>query len=365
MATMITFVTTGDEETVSVTVSLKGGASTPIPLNVPFDISSYCVDYQPWEMPSEITVTSETAVTELFGATSPTWGIVFSPTQTIPGYLGVRANLNASLNDNLNHEVIIETSGAVSVVSPYNRVYIVDSEIINEFATIPAVVPSNPENNNPRDNTNYIIALLSIPFKLPDDLSAGVSNIVLGSLNTEIPAPLANTDLIRVTLGEIEVMGGQDNSIDYVASEYQLYLPFVQDVVELRPEWVVGRLVAVEYLIDAYTGDITVNVYNGNDTPVTTIKTSVGRTIPFTMNSQVNSEISSAQGANNEVFTAYIRRSVKQVQPGDFSNMVSDEGNISGFSGYIRAEIIELKTHATLSEQTQIKSILSSGVIIK
>lgn len=361
MATMVTFVTTGDSETVSVSVD---GAN--IPLNEPFDISSYAVDSQPWEPTINLTVVAEVAVVEIYGVMSETWpDSEFTLYSTpAPGMVVWQTVMSGSQDDGGSHTVIIETSGASSVVSPYNKVYIVDAEKIFEFSNIPIMPPSDTGEASDFNVTDYIIGLLSIPFKLPDDVSDGDSAITMGNLVTDILAPVVNSDLITIPLGEIAVGDFKGNSLDHVSTEYTLILPFIDSEIDLNPEWVVDKVITVEYRLDVYSGDITVNVYNGNDAPIVSTKTSVGRMIPFKTTRALESVIGNNQGIENGLLSAYIRKSFKRMIEGDFSNLISDEGILGDFTGYVRGEVSNLKTRASLSEKQQILSLLQSGVFI-
>lgn len=328
-----------------------------IPLDEPFNIDAY-VPINPWDVPSH-TVQIEPDDSQILDVTTSV------PTTIFFDQVGEVWRLaGGGLKDATSFTVdVTATGGSVEVVSPYNRVYWVDSDIIGEFSTVPAILPGDPGDPQ-RNNTDYIIALLNIPFKIPDELLETAVDIVLGPYQTEVEAPVLTTDLLRIDLGEIEVEGLLGNSLDYVATEYTLKLPYLQDEISLNPEWVVGKVIRVEYVVDAYSGDVTVNVYNDESPPIATIKSSIGRYIPFRMYNATDSTITSDQGANNDTFAAYIRKSYRVVAEGDFSNFVSVEGVIGDAEGYVRAEISDLKVSATLAEKRRIIDILSSGVII-
>lgn len=364
MSTMITFVTTGDSEGITVRAQKGISPSVEIPLNEPFDISPFAVTSQPWEPSNEVRVSAEIAVTEMYSVSSGTWNASFSTEAAAPGYTIQSAILDAANDDGGDHVITIETSGASSVVSPYNKVYIVDAEKITEFSNIPIMPPSGSGEPSDFNVTDYIIGLLSIPFKLPDDVSDGESDIVLGNLVTDILAPVANSDLITIPLGEITVGDFKGNSLDYISTEYTLILPFIDSEISLNPEWVVDKIISVEYRLDVYSGDITVNVYNGNDSPIVSTKSSVGRMIPFKTTRALESAIGNNQGIENGLLSAYIRKSFKRMIEGDFSNLITDEGILGDFTGYVRSEVSNLKTRASLSEKQQILSLLQGGVFI-
>lgn len=332
---------------------------TDIPLDTPFDTTPYAPE-QPWHE------------AEYRIRTYPEGGVILAvendPAQTDPMWnweqQGEYYQNNWIVQSTAVFSVLVTVSGSQDIATQYGRVYWVDSGIISEFGDIPAKIPSEIL-GQAHDSTQYIVNLLNVPFKLPDELKGPSVNIVLGARDLEIPAPVIETDLIRVPLGEIIVNDLSDNSTDYVATEYDLFLPYLPDVIKLSPEWVVGKVITGEYVIDAYTGDVTVNIYNGLDIPIVTVQSSIGRAIPFRTYNTLSTEVGANQGVNNDVLSAYIRKSKQVLADGNFSNMVFDEGVVGNFSGYIQVENIDLETTATLGEQNQIKSILTNGVIIK
>lgn len=266
-----------------------------------------------------------------------------------------------------NYELTVTVDGdAIVNPAPYNRVYMVDAGIIEQFGTISAFITDGDGSAVELfNNTDYVISLLNIPFKLPDDVIGAEEAVTLGEVDTEILAPKVEHDVIRVPIGEIEVSGLQNNSIDYLQTEYVLVLPYISETIPLNPEWVIGKIVRIEYLIDSYTGGLTVNIFNGEDYPITFIASNIGRMIPFKTLLTSPTETGPNMGAFNDTFTAYIRVSRNEVHEGEFSNLVSVEGTIGGQLGYIEVENIELDIHAFSSEKDEITRALSSGVIIK
>lgn len=269
-------------------------------------------------------------------------------------------------DSNTDYIVNVDAGGDVIInPTPYNRVYMVDAGIIEQFGNIAAfVVDSSGEYTDRLNNTNYIISLLNIPFKLPEEITGGEEAVRLGKIDTEILAPKVESDIIRVQIGEIEVSGLQNNSIDYLQTEYVLVLPYISETIILKPEWVINKIISVEYLIDSYTGDLTVNIFNGGDYPITFITSNIGRMIPFKTLLANPTEQGASMGAFNDTFAAYIRVSRNEVYDGDFSNLVTVEGVLGGNIGFIKVQEINLTASALSNEIGEIKSILSNGVFI-
>lgn len=269
-------------------------------------------------------------------------------------------------DSNTDYIVSVDDGGDVIInPTPYNRVYMVDAGIIEQFGNIAAfVVDSSGEYTDRLNNTDYVISLLNIPFKLPDEVAGTEEAIRLGRIDTEILAPKVESDIIRVQIGEIEVLGLQNNSLDYLQTEYVLVLPYISETIILKPEWAINKIISVEYLIDGYSGDLTVNIFNGGDYPVTFITSSIGRMIPFKTLLANPTEQGASMGAFNDTFTAYIRVSRNEVYDGEFSNLVAVEGVLGGNIGFIKVQEINLTASALSNEIDEIKNILSSGVFI-
>lgn len=257
--------------------------------------------------------------------------------------------------------LVTATGGAVETIAPYNRVYLVDSDIIGKFSNIVAKPPESSI-----DYSDFVIRLVSLPFKLDDGLSEGSAPIALGGLITDILAPVLNTDLITINLGTITVDGFKNNSLDFTVYEYKLFLPYSDLVIELEPKFILDGEISVVYILDAYSGDVTVNVYSEAQTePIKTAKIILGRTIPFKMfNDSLQSNVGAFNGASNGVLTAYIQKIEKVVSDGEYSNTVKTEGVLGDYSGFLTVEEIKINTKANYSEVLEIKSLLARGVII-
>lgn len=329
-----------------------------IPQNEPFDLSPYGAEF-PWE-PSTNRIRLSIDNGEILNIYRPVGGHAFIFTQEGGVWL-------SSTIDEINYdgEYVVEVSSqGLVIVSPYNRLYLVDSEVIEQFANIPAIVPSD-EGVTSINNTDFVIALLNIPFKLDGDYLGAEIGIELGELNTGIQAPVLITDSLTINLGEIVVTGFQGNSLDYVATNYTLILPFLSVEIDLKPEYVVDKTISVEYIIDAYSGGLTVNVYNGGDSPIVSENSSIGREIPFKTYNTFKTEIGGVSGIENRVLSAYIRVSKQEILSGEFSNFVSYEGLMNEVSGYVEVDNIDLKVSAISNEKAAIIQALANGVIIK
>ncbi len=181
---------------------------TPIPLDEPFNTAPYA-PAQPWEMATnEIRIYPIDDGAILAVENDP---VQISLQWEQVGEFFRTVQLIASNWENFA-VLVTATGGAVETIAPYNRVYVVDSGIISEFSNI---VAKPPESNI--DYSDYVIRLISLPFKLDENLTEASAPIVLGGLVTEILAPVLTTDLISINLGTVEVSGFKNNSLDFTA----------------------------------------------------------------------------------------------------------------------------------------------------
>lgn len=253
--------------------------------------------------------------------------------------------------------------GEVVTVTPFNRLHLMDDAALEDFANV-RLIETDTEGNEVFNYSVYIVNLLNIGFELPESAIAGNSNIQLGDLNTGINTPLFATDTVTVDLGGIEVPASS-SSLDFLSNTFELFLPFVESPIDISPTLCIGKTIHVEYVIDLYTGDMTINLYNGEETPFSSTKTTIGRNIPTKLVGETNYSITGTNGVTNNVLTAYIRHTKPELVEGQFYNLVSKAGTIGAYKGYLEVDSMELQGKVLADEKQQIISILRNGVIVK
>lgn len=279
-------------------------------------------------------------------------------------------NLDGVVEDNHGTNLIslvVEVIGGTSTVAPFNRLHLLDAAKVRELSAVamqPVPVFSSTESHYLVDRSIYIINLLSIPFKIPDEYVGDDLSVKLGDYDTSIVAPVVITDSLTIPLGTIDMANLGSSVLDYKDVEYELILPFIQNTITLSADLVVGKLVSVDYVLDGYDGAVTVNVYNGGEEPIYSIASSVGRDIPIKTTKTIEGSLGSANGIDNEVLTAYIRITRPELAEGVFNNLVMVSGLIGESSGFIQVDEISLKTGVSLQERLNIVSLLKGGIYI-
>lgn len=253
-------------------------------------------------------------------------------------------------------------------ISGFNHLYLVDNEKLGSLTKERFIITSGePISTIVIDLGQFIINILELPFTIPSDVLGNDDNIILGNNKLKTIATYITVDELVLNLGSITVPSKYDNSLDYMDTDVKLHLPY-HEPIDLDVEYVINHTIELEYIIDLYSGDSTINVKSSKTGKVIeTKKFKLGRDIPFataTDNKRVNS-LSDMQGINNHVDTAFIE--VIRNKPNAlnrFSNTVEIEGNLINEQGFIIVNEIDLKTSATLQEKNSIIQLLKNGVVI-
>lgn len=264
--------------------------------------------------------------------------------------------------------VEVTTIEETTVISPFNRIHLLNSEQVRKLSNV-SMEPIEVIDGGDWVGYNksaYIINLITFPFKIPTELIGSDLEIKLGAFTSNILTPLILTDLFTIDLGTIEVVGLFGNSADYLDSEYELFLPLVNTTFKMEPSQVVNKEISCEYVIDAYSGSITINIYNkDSENPIVSSTSMIGREIPIKTMTTVEGVIGTSNGSDNNVFSAFIRMTQSETVDGIFNNIVFKTGIIGNYVGYVKVEEMQLESDILLDEQMMIMDSLRSGVIIK
>lgn len=265
------------------------------------------------------------------------------------------------------YEINAIGGGGTEVLAPFNRIYAMDKTALEMLANVDMYQTISNEEGTTTvgvSRANFIINLLNLPFKLSPDLIVGNGDVYLGKYNTNIDAPILEGDKLELDLGKIEIDDLENSILDIEGVKLELIAPFINTLIPLEPYEVNGKVVSVKYVIDLYTGSLTVNVYNGGPLPIRSINSIIGRSIPIKVRADVERALGAFNGVYNGVYYAYIRRVKPDLITGNFNNLVTVNEPISGNSGYLEVLEPELNISATSSEKSEIIRLLKSGVII-
>lgn len=260
----------------------------------------------------------------------------------------------------------IRTKQETPAVVGTNNVYKIDTSILSSvnkerFVTITG-------SDTPFDYGQYILSVLQFPFDIPADQILTPENIQLANRQLSVVANKVATDKIKIDLGEIIVPDTYGNMLSFANTNAVIHLPLAPSIV-LDLEYVIGQTLGVYYLLDCYTGTATINITSTKLAAViSSTQVNIGVRVPYMADSYTAPENTGVvAGGNNGVKIPYIELiSHDAILPhGFFTVPVVDETLISGQTGYIKVDNVELVTGALGNEKAQIISLLNSGVIIK
>ena len=249
-------------------------------------------------------------------------------------------------------------------VAGTNNVYLIDSTKLKQ---VNEVRFQGTQESGVYDYGNYILSVLQLPFDIPESLILLPDNIRLGDFDTEVEADVISTDRIRVDMGTISVPNENGNLLDFANTATILHLPLANSI-SIDPQYVIGEEIGIEYIIDVYTGNATINITSTktNET-IETIQADIGVSVPYVRDagSAILSNSNIKVGGQNNISTPFIEviRNAAYLPDGTFTIPIVDEGTLTEL-GYYEVDKIKLVVNATSEEKQEIINILSQGVFI-
>lgn len=274
------------------------------------------------------------------------------------------------LGTDVNYGGIASLTEQKTNVVGTNNVYLINEDILKKVnAKRFKTVSDGGTSEITYDYGQFILSLLNIPFTVPAENIILPESIILSNFDTGVSAPKINVDILTISLGSITVPATNNNLYDYVNTVALLHLPRM-DSVAIELEYVIGHTISIEYLLDCYTGDATVNIYSDRiDSPIITKSVNIGVNIPYanTHNTASLDNGNIEVGGDNGVTTAFIElvKVDSILKDGLFTIPVIDEAVLNTATGFIQVENVELKTSALRNEKEMLINILNNGVIIK
>lgn len=263
--------------------------------------------------------------------------------------------------------VTTSSSGDESSFRGFTNSYLVDNTILKSIANEGLIRTWGESANEIRvDLRDYIINLLELPFSIPDDVIGNEEPIKLGDYKLVTVAKAIKQDLLYLDLGTITVPAKYGNSFDFMETTVKLYLPFIETIT-LEPEYVINQEINIEYVIDLFTGNSTVNIVSSKTNKIVYSDTyKLGRSIPLYSRNSVVNNLSDVTGIYNEILTPYVEVVRNRVSSlNTFNNRVDVEGILLNEKGFIVVNEIDLKTNASYEEKMRIKQLLNMGVVIR
>lgn len=256
------------------------------------------------------------------------------------------------------NSVAIEVKGS-------NNVYKINNKILNKVNKERFVVIDDKV----VDYGSYILSVIQVPTVLDSSLVLEESKIRLGNVEISASAPVVSTDTIKIDLGEIKVPRKYNTDLDFSNVVCRVNLPHTEPFA-LEPTYVIGETLKIEYILDVYTGQVTINIFSSKINDVFFTKQSeLGFNVPYSNQVGYNANVQNTQivlGGDNHIKTPFVEivRNKSPLLDKFFSVPVKVSESMGAQSGYVEIENINLNFPALSGEKSDLKSILSGGVIV-
>lgn len=278
----------------------------------------------------------------------------------------------ANAGEFVYNQIKVESKQLTPDVTGTNNIYKIDDDILAAVNRKRFKIVSDggtTPNETVYDYGQFILSVLKLPFEIPPQYILNDENVILANLNTGVKAPALSSDVIKIDMGSITVNPVTNNLLDYINTVALIHLPRV-DSIAIELEYVIGKTLHIEYLLDCYTGRATVNI-SSTETgeTIVTKQVDIGVSVPY-INIHNDAQLSNDNvevGGDNGIKTPFIElvKVDSLLADGMFTIPIIDESELTNQTGFIRIEEINLNSVATRNEKNELVSILRNGVLIK
>lgn len=261
----------------------------------------------------------------------------------------------------------------VSTLSGFTNLYKVDNDIMYNLSKkritqtkIKSGEMINTGEEQIIDYGDFITALYIIPYELPETMLGANTSIILGTLDTDVKAPILKNYKYVAHLGSITVPLVYNNVYDYINTTCTARVPFFGDVV-IANEYVIGQTLTFDMTIDMYSGNATLNVTSSfTNSVVYSATKSIAMQVPFiqTQNNTVVNSLSSMYKFVSDKVTLEVVRNVPYYADNTFGKDSMECVTLNTKHGYVEVENVKLVTTATSEEKDTIARLLKSGVFL-
>lgn len=254
--------------------------------------------------------------------------------------------------------------GAAETNPPFSAAYYLGKSELEQLSEV-SFVEFDGSGSIIVNKSIFINDLIMIPFTIPDSYYPDKSNIKLGNSDTNILAPILNTDLVEFDFGNIIINDLQNNVLDFEGVKYELRLPFIDEVVAIDASLIVSKTINIKMFLDIYTGECSINVFNGSETPILSFVSKIGRSIPIRIMNEVVNNLGNTNNINNGLTKALLTRSKPELVDSRFTNLVTKKGLLTNIKGYVEVNNIILSKNMSDLENELLIALLNRGVNIK
>lgn len=217
------------------------------------------------------------------------------------------------------------------------------------------------------DYGEFITQLYVLPFEISRDIIGERDNIILGNYDSKVESTMLIDSKLYINGGLITVPNKYNNVYDYLNTTCTLRLPFFNPII-LDVDNVIDKTVSIQYIVDLYSGNCTVNISSSfTGEIIHSETTNIVTQIPF-IQKQNNSIINQLSNANeNLIDNAFIEivRNIPYYANNIFGKATIVFDTVGSVTGYCEVSDIQLITTATNEEKEEIETLLKNGVFIK
>lgn len=260
-----------------------------------------------------------------------------------------------------------------TIASNLTTIYKVDNDILKDISlirfrqpdeTLIEILGGELNRKYMIDLTNYIISLKHFFIDIP---ATQAEYIKIGFMQTEIDSPVVPYDNLTIDLGNIEIIGEQDNINDYSNTVVSAYLAFI-GLVTLDSVLTVNKTINVRYEVNLYNGDCQVFLTNNDNVIVYMGSCNISADIPYIYNSDrnVNNQLNFYSSMNfmQDLESYFLVR--KKIPVNSSLNLVIDNketvvGNEQGLNYFTDFQIEFI---ADKQEKIELSNLLETGIII-
>lgn len=261
----------------------------------------------------------------------------------------------------------------VSTLSGFTNLYKVDNDILYELSKkrITQVKITNGEmidtgEEQIIDYGDFITALYIIPYELPSTMLGSNTSIILGTLDSNIRAPILKNYKYTAHLGSITVPLKYNNVYDYINTTCTARVPFFGDVV-VANEYAIGQTLTFDMVLDMYSGNATLNITSSftNGIVYSTTK-NIAMQVPFIQgqNNTVINSLSSIYKNISDKVSLEVVRNVPYYADNTFGRDSMECVTLSEKHGYVEVDSCNVVGNATADEKDKIKNLLKNGVYL-
>lgn len=223
------------------------------------------------------------------------------------------------------------------------------------------------------DYGQFITNLYILPFKIPSTYKGDSAYIITGNYDTQVASTLINNYIIEINGGSLTVQPVYFNVYDVLNTTVTLHLPFF-DPINLDVNQVVSWTITIKYILDVYSGSLTVNIYtseNVNKYPIASSTINISTQIPF-IQKQNNTIVNQLSNIfKNYVTTQYITltRNIPYFNTkitNKYGREVVNYAYLGSLKGYFEVEEIDIPPTRSITndEIEELKTLLKNGVFI-